>query len=121
MTVAKGTSRENHTEPWTTRPVSVRRFRNHSSGVFTVDLGFDDPDVGKAFEYAPGQFNMLYVPGVGEAAISIAGSTAAGLLQHTIRSVGAVTRAIEMGGIGMSFGLRGPFGRGWPLEPPTPP
>jgi NAD(P)H-flavin reductase len=81
-----------------------------------VDLVFDDPDSAAHFAYAPGQFNMLYVPGVGEAAISIAGTTATGLLQHTIRSVGAVTRAIELGGVGMSLGLRGPFGRGWPLK-----
>lgn len=119
MTAVSDTSRYNRNDPWRTWPVEVRRFRNHSAGVFTVDLDFNDPDLGRKFNFAPGQFNMLYVPGVGEAAISIAGATAAGLIQHTIRSVGNVTKAIEIGGNGMSLGLRGPFGRGWPLQTPT--
>ena len=119
MTVTNQTSKRNHIEPWITWPVTLHRLRKHSAGVFTVDLVFDDPDSAAHFEYAPGQFNMLYVPGVGEAAISISGTTATGMLQHTIRSVGAVTKAIEEGGVGMSFGLRGPFGKGWPMCPET--
>jgi NAD(P)H-flavin reductase len=119
MNVTSETSRDNRNDPWCTRSVEVHRFRNHSAGVFTVELDFNPPDLNQEFDYVPGQFNMLYVPGVGEAAISIAGTSAAGLIQHTIRSVGNVTNAIEIGGVGLPLGLRGPFGRGWPLQPPT--
>jgi NAD(P)H-flavin reductase len=59
---------------------------------------------------------MLYVPGVGEAAISISGETADGVLQHTIRTVGAVTGRLEAGGEGFSLGIRGPFGKPWPVD-----
>ncbi len=110
---------QNRHDPWKTWTVTVNRFHPHASDVFSIDLGFEELDVGKEFEYTPGQFNMLYVPGVGEAAISIAGTTTSGMLQHTIRAVGAVTKAIEKGGVGMSLGLRGPFGRGWPLKVAT--
>ena len=66
--------------------------------------------------FRPGQFNMLYMPGVGEVAISISGhDTRSSVLKHTIRSVGNVTAAIESGGVGLSLGLRGPFGTAWPL------
>jgi NAD(P)H-flavin reductase len=60
---------------------------------------------------------MLYVPGVGEAAISISSSAdAPSLLKHTIREVGGVTQSIAHGGRGMKLGLRGPFGSSWPIE-----
>ena len=34
---------------------------------------------------------------------------------HTVRAVGAVTRAICAAGEGETLGVRGPFGRGWPV------
>ena len=44
----------------------------------------------------PGQFNMLYVFGVGEVAISISGDPAEpGRLVHTIRAVGTVSRGAD--------------------------
>lgn len=65
--------------------------------------------------YAPGQFNMLYVPGIGEVPISISGLTAAGGIVHTIRDVGAVTHALHNLHPGQEVGVRGPFGTGWPV------
>jgi NAD(P)H-flavin reductase len=73
-----------------------------------------NPDPPGSFQ--PGQFNMLYVPGIGEAAISISGETKDGLLQHTVRTVGSVTGALERGGVGLSLGVRGPFGTPWPVD-----
>jgi len=71
----------------------------------------------KKFVFKPGQFNMIYVYGVGEVPVSISGNPAnPQKLVHTIRAVGAVTKA--MGGLkrGSVVGLRGPFGTDWPLE-----
>ncbi len=68
------------------------------------------------FEFQFGQFNMLSLLGVGEVAISIMGWKD-GLLQHTVRSVGRVTHALTAIEPGQQIGLRGPFGRGWPLDP----
>ncbi len=67
-----------------------------------------------AFE--PGQFNMLYAFGVGEAAISISGDPAgeSGFV-HTVRNVGAVSRALAALEAGAIAGVRGPFGTGWPV------
>ena len=60
---------------------------------------------------------MLYVPGVGEAAISVSGDPEQRVgLAHTIRSAGNVTRALESLGCGGRIGLRGPFGSHWPIE-----
>ena len=66
---------------------------------------------------SPGQFNMLYMPGVGEAAISVSSDPSrTETLDHTIRLVGSVTRAVDRLEANGLVGLRGPFGRGWPLQ-----
>lgn len=105
----------NRIDPWKTFAVTIRHIRMEAPCVSTIDLAFDDAN-SQPFQYCPGQFNMLYVPGVGEAAISIAGETSRGHLQHTIRSAGTVTGTIARAGVGMSLGLRGPFGRAWPIK-----
>ncbi|HLT35842.1 MAG TPA: 4Fe-4S dicluster domain-containing protein, partial [Enhygromyxa sp.] len=66
------------------------------------------------FRFEPGQFNMLALPEVGEVAISISGRRGSAIL-HTIRAVGATTRALNALEPGASIGLRGPFGSGWPM------
>jgi NAD(P)H-flavin reductase len=60
---------------------------------------------------------MLYVFGVGEAAISLCGDPAeTETILHTIRAVGSVTGALERLQAGDALGLRGPFGSSWPLH-----
>ena len=85
--------------------------------VFTLRLRLCDPEVRAAYRFAPGQFNMLYLYGVGEVPISIVSDPDdAGHLLHTIRSVGRVTGGLEKLSAGQRIGLRGPYGRGWPLQ-----
>jgi len=63
-----------------------------------------------------GQFDMLYAFGVGEVPISTSGDhEGSGPLTHTIRAVGAVTRALCALEPGAVVGVRGPFGSEWPL------
>jgi NAD(P)H-flavin reductase len=103
--------------PWQSHSVRVQHVLSETPGVATYELAFTDPEMARAYRFQPGQFNMLYVPGIGEAAISI--SSAPHLphaLRHTIRAVGGVTKAIAEGGRGMSLGLRGPFGSNWPMD-----
>ncbi len=61
----------------------------------------------------PGQFSMLYAFGVGEIPISISGPAGRPILTHTIRSVGAVSRALCATAPGYLVGVRGPFGTSW--------
>ena len=46
--------------------------------------------------FRPGQFAMLYAYGVGEVPISISGIGDDGTLVHTVRSVGAVSKALQL-------------------------
>jgi anaerobic sulfite reductase subunit B len=65
----------------------------------------------------PGQFLMLSAFGVGEVPISVSGlGRPGGAVEHTIRSVGAVTAALTGAPVGEVLGVRGPFGRGWDLD-----
>jgi NAD(P)H-flavin reductase len=94
-------------------PFRVRHVGRETADIFTLTL---DPP-GGGFRFAPGQFNMLYAFGAGEVPISISGDPArTGELVHTIRAVGAVTRALQELKAGAWVGVRGPYGSPWPLE-----
>lgn len=99
-------------DPMTPRFLEVRRVRRETAD--TVTLQLHDPD---ARPFKPGQFNMLYLFGGGEVAISISGEPATpGKLEHTVRAVGAVTGPLAELRRGAMVGVRGPFGSAWPLE-----
>jgi anaerobic sulfite reductase subunit B len=67
--------------------------------------------------FRPGQFNMLSVPGRGEVAISISGDPAhGGEWVHTVRSLGLATQALAGAVPGTLVAVRGPYGRGWPVD-----
>jgi NAD(P)H-flavin reductase len=90
---------------------AVTAFRQESLDVVTLDLA---PP--QAFSFLPGQFSMLYLPGIGEVPISISGDPAEpARIVHTIRDVGAVTRALCALRPGDRVGVRGPYGTSWPL------
>ena len=67
--------------------------------------------------FLPGQFSMVSVYGVGALPISISGDPAQQKsLVYTVRSVGKATNALVNRRVGEEVGVRGPFGRGWPLD-----
>jgi NAD(P)H-flavin reductase len=93
----------------------VRGRWRETADTWTVEIQYEDS--GRHQSFLPGQFNMLYVFGVGEAAISLSGDPSqADRLIHTVRAVGPVSRGIDALGSGAAIGVRGPFGSGWPLE-----
>ena len=99
-------------DPMAPQIVRVRRRVGEYPGVVTLDI--EPPACGYAF--APGQFNMLYAFGIGEAAISVSGDPRKpGRILHTVRAVGATSRALTSMRKGAELGLRGPYGTPWPL------
>ncbi len=91
--------------------------REETPDVWTFRLRFEAQNIADRFAFKGGQFNMVYLFGVGEVPISIMSDPddKEGL-DHTIRIVGRVTRGIEKLNVGETLGIRGPFGKGWPLE-----
>jgi NAD(P)H-flavin reductase len=102
-------------DPMAPSPFRVQRVKKETYDTFTLEL---DPANGAAgFSFAPGQFNMVYVSGVGEVPISISGDPAKPkILIHTVRSVGTVTQKICQPRPGRVLGVRGPFGSSWPVK-----
>ncbi|NND02194.1 MAG: FAD/NAD(P)-binding protein [Acidimicrobiia bacterium] len=101
-------------EPMLPRPFTVVSSRRETADTVTLDFAATD---GAGLVYSPGQFTMLYIFGVGEVPISVAGGTAGdNVLTHTVRAVGAVTDAICSLEPGSQVGIRGPYGIGWPVN-----
>lgn len=100
-------------DPMVPQVMRVAEAQLDAPDVFTLKL---EPEADLP-RFTPGQFNMLTAFGVGESAISVSGDPASGDgIVHTIRAVGAVSRALTELRAGDSLGLRGPFGVGWPME-----
>lgn len=101
-------------DPMLPRLFRVEKVRRDLSDTFTMELAAED---GWEFVFQPGQFNMLYVFGVGEIPISISGDPSdRSRLVHTTRAVGPVSQALDELKPGDTLGVRGPFGTVWPVE-----
>ncbi len=103
--------------PWTAHSAEVVEVVPEITGVATYHLRLTNPAVRSTYSCCPGQFNMLYLPGVGEAAISVSGynpTTESWL--HTVRTAGGVTQTLAGLGCGGKLALRGPFGSSWPID-----
>lgn len=73
---------------------------------------------GMSLQHQPGQFVELSVFGVGEAPISISSSPSrsTGTFELCVRRAGSVTGAMHRLEPGDIVGLRGPLGRGFPIQ-----
>jgi NAD(P)H-flavin reductase len=102
-------------DPMLPQVYRVQRVKREIADTFTLEL---EPENGEDIPpFACGQFNMLYMFGVGEIPISISGDpTSRKPLLHTTRAVGTVSRAMRELKPMDVMGVRGPFGSHWPLE-----
>lgn len=97
--------------PW---PAVVRDRRGELPDTVTLTLA--PLDASRWHGFRPGQFTMMYLPGVGEIPVSISGDPAdPATIVQTIRAVGRVSEALCALRPGAAIGLRGPFGTPWPI------
>ncbi|MCS7138607.1 MAG: FAD/NAD(P)-binding protein [Crenarchaeota archaeon] len=97
--------------PYLPRPVKIIRIKDETPDTKTITIS------PKPFEdFTPGQFAMVTVYGVGEAPFSICSSPSNDNLQFSIRKMGIVTTAIHEASPDDEIGIRGPYGKGWPLK-----
>jgi len=95
----------------------IKEITPEAEGISTYWLKFKKEEEQKVFRFEPGQFNMLYLPGFGESAISISSDpNDLEKIGHTIRFVGNVTRSVSRLKVGDIVGVRGPFGTYWPMK-----
>ncbi len=103
--------------PWRMMPAEIVGIDVETPEVRTYHVALANDRDAAAYRILPGQFNMLYVPGVGESAISVSGDPRhCHPLIHTVHSVGNVTGSLARLKVGDTLGVRGPFGSSWPLQ-----
>jgi dihydroorotate dehydrogenase electron transfer subunit len=73
-------------------------------------LKFQDPRCTKAL---PGQFIMLWIPGVDEIPLSVLDVDRDGFVSVAVKKVGEATEALQRRKVGDIVGVRGPFGNGF--------
>jgi NAD(P)H-flavin reductase len=105
---------EVYANPMASATARVAGIQKETHDTFTLAM---EPDEGGTLHgFAPGQYSMLYVFGVGELPISISGDPERReQLIYTVRSVGPVTYRLVTRNAGDSVGVRGPYGTQWPM------
>lgn len=105
-------------DPMIPQTFKIEKIRQELKDTFTLHLVLlDSGSSSQEFSFLPGQFNMLYSFGAGEVPISLSGPPSKkSTIIHTIRAVGGVTKNLQGLQVGDVVGLRGPFGRPWPLD-----
>lgn len=94
-------------------PATIKKIVTETPDTKTFYLEID----GKLQEKPrPGQFTEIYVPGVGEVPVSICDCGDGKVIVQTIRSIGMVTEYLFKLKEGDKIGIRGPYGKGWPME-----
>ncbi len=72
---------------------------------------------GETLDHEPGQFIMVSLLGVGEVPISVCSSpTRRDSFELCVRAVGKVTRSLHKLEAGDEIGIRGPYGKGFPIR-----
>ncbi len=105
------------TDPYLPSIAEIVNVRRQSNDTRTYTLRFLSDKRQEEFKAAPGQFVMISVPGVGEAPFSLSsGPEKSDCFDTTIRKVGNLTGILDRCGVGARIGVRGPYGKGWPVE-----
>lgn len=81
--------------------------------LYSIELPY-----GLTLDHDPGQFVQVSLFGVGEAPISVCSSPSRsnGTFELCVRNVGDLTSKMHALNVGDTLGIRGPFGRGFPME-----
>lgn len=103
--------------PFLPYQTKIKSIKDETNDVKTYTMGFMDDEMHHHYNYKPGQFNMLSIAGLGECAVSLSSTpNGEGEFTHTVRSVGRVTNKLSTLESGSIIGIRGPYGRPWPID-----
>jgi len=106
--------KENDKNPLAPAQAIIEEKIIEGKNVFSIRLSLPN---GGLFSPKPGQFNMLGIPGIGEAPFSFSLLDLDGKsFTHTIRMAGNVVDVISKLDIGDNLTVRGPYGSFWPLN-----
>ena len=103
--------------PYLPRLAVVKAITSENPAVRTLELVLADEIDNAHFTYLPGQFLMLSLPHCGEAPFTFSSSpTRQGSFTLSIRRAGVLTAAVHALRPGDTVGVRGPYGRPFPVQ-----
>ena len=103
--------------PYMPQPCRIIASTPQTDDTMLFKVRLEDDQLAENFIHKPGQFVQVSVMGSGECPISISSSpTRRGNIDLCIRKAGRVTDAFHNLGQNALFGLRGPYGNGYPVE-----
>lgn len=106
-----------HTEDYKPQSAVINEIIEENSQIKTFVLSFTDEEHNQRFKYQPGQFMMVSIPNCGEAPISFSSTpTRPGKIHLSVRNSGKLTGAMFRLSEGAIIGLRGPYGRPFPVK-----
>ncbi len=105
--------------PYLPIPAKVEKviMETEDRNIKSFELSFINKADEEIFQYMPGPFAEISIPGKGEAPFGIASSpTEKGMLKFSINRTGLFTEAIHSLEEGQIIGVRGPLGNHYPIE-----
>lgn len=88
-----------------------------ANNIKLIQVQLDDLTKREKFIYKPGQFVEVSIFGVGESPFGLASSSARGdTLEFAVNRVGTLTDALFRLDVGDQVGIRGPLGKGFPMD-----
>lgn len=98
---------------WKLRKGQIIAVKQMTASEKWFDIKLDDGRL----DHEPGQFVQVELYGIGEAPISVCSSpTKRGSFELTVRAAGRLTKAMHALGKGDWVGIRGPFGKPFPVK-----
>lgn len=95
----------------------IENIKRQTYNTKTYTLSFEKEQKRREFSFKPGQFFMVSLLGIGEAAFTPCSDPAEReSFEITVRAVGNVTTTLDRLNVGDFVGVRGPYGTCWPLE-----
>ncbi len=103
--------------PYIPKLAKIIKIVEESRDVKTFRLKFMSKSDMESFSFKPGQFVVISVFGIGEAPFAVSSSPLVReYFEVSVRAVGNVTRALHRLSEGSIVGVRGPLGKGYPLN-----
>lgn len=94
--------------PYLAKQAKIISYRRETPDTFTIKTDFK-------IKHSPGQFVQLWIPGIGEAPISIC-SHSEEFTEFHVREAGNVTKHLSKLKKGITILIRGPYGKGYPVD-----
>ena len=94
----------------------IKKIKKETEDIKTFRIVLENKLLRENFYFQPGEFVLISVFGVGEAPFSISSSPFKKYFEITVRKVGNVTNALFNLKENDYIGVRGPYGKGYPMS-----